>query len=324
MKSYEKSLLDLIKNLSNENIDNYLLINLYITLISLNSNIYNKKTEEEAINKVKLFLTKINNLKVKIQLNRKPKEIDELSKSIEKDYIINEESFNYYINSKEEFLNSISSNDAKKLTYYIDDITKKEIYIKDNIDSLFTFRNSFIKDVFNYNYDLKENIIYLNNKEYSLNEFKDNFNYLLNIENYSNLYKKVFNNTERQNLIKSTISFIKKEIIPKEDIERVLIPTILIYLLNKPNLNIISDDFIIENIKISELYALKESNINPKNIKVPDDYLINKIKEIMSKGMYYFDKDKFILELVNNKVSDFKVSITTENIKKIIINNLSN
>jgi len=63
-------------------IDDRILINLYITLLSLNDNKYTLLNIIEEGREIKLLLTKLNNLKVKIQLKRKQKEIDNLANDI--------------------------------------------------------------------------------------------------------------------------------------------------------------------------------------------------------------------------------------------------
>lgn len=317
-----KSYLELIENPVITNINDELLIDLYITLISLNSNSSSEKAIKRESQKIKLLLTKLNNLKVKIQLNRKPKEIEELIKTISECYELDSDLYYRYIKDKEEFLNILDSKDTIKLTTYIDRITKKEIEKEDNFSIFNEEREFIINNIFN-GYTIKDNIITISNKEYQKERFLDIFDYLLVIDNYPNIYKSISSNTSRKELIQAIIKLIKNKS-TDESLLKVLIPTLLIHLLPNINNNSNTDNFVIENIKIKDLYSLKEniSNINSKNIKVPNEYLFTKLKEIMVQGMFYFKDNRFIMELVQNKVSDFKVSIDILELKKIIINNL--
>ena len=94
-------------------------------------------------------------------------------------------------------------------------------------------------------------------------------------------------------------------------------------------------NFNIENIKINELYSLasmqlktdNNNNAKWKNVIIPNEYLFNKINEMVKKGMYYFLEDKFILENIDNNISDFKISVEIDKTIKYIndiINNLNN
>ena len=317
-----KSYLKLIENPKNSNINDELLIDLYITLISLNSNSYSEKEQKKESEKIKLLLTKLNNLKVKIQLNRKPKEIDELIKIINDCYEEESDLYYRYIKDQEEFLNILNSKDTIKLTSYIDRITKKEIEKEDNVSISNEEREIIINNIFN-GYTVKDNIITISNKEYQKERLLDIFDYLLVINNYPSIYKSVSSNTSRKELIQAIIKSIKNKF-TDESFLKVLIPTLLIQLLPNISNNSNTDSFVIENIKIKDLYSLKENtnNINSKNIKVPNEYLFTKIKEIMENGMFYYKDNKFIMELVKNKVSDFKVSIDILELKEFIMNNM--
>ena len=48
--------------------------------------------------------------------------------------------------------------------------------------------------------------------------------------------------------------------------------------------------------------------------------LLEKLKEMISTGMYYFKDNLFVLERIENNTSDIKVSITNEEIKEFIKN----
>jgi hypothetical protein len=148
------------------------------------------------------------------------------------------------------------------------------------------------------------------------------FSYLLNSDNY----KKIYNNNSHDLIIANIIKLLIIKDKKKEDIDKVLVPILLTYILS---LNISSDidtsEFNVENIKISELYSLASktnNNLNSKitkcgKISIPHDYLINNLKEMITKGMYYYNEDTFVLE---NNDNDFKVSINLDKIKEFIKN----
>lgn len=322
------------KNNIEINKNNYLLVNLYILLISLNNNYYNESIEKDNNKIIKIFLTKINNLKVKIQLKRKQNEIDNLINDIKKTYELEENILFEYIKDKNNFFNILEEKDARKISSYIDKLTKKEIYRIDNIEKFDNDRKLIIEYISKYNYDIKSNKIEFSKINYSIDidKFYEIFNYLLNIDNYSNLYKLVSNNTSRREIIKLLINVIKNKKIEDVDSDKIFIPIILKNILFDNNFdnNIKTDGFIVENIKISDLYKLANeknslgASTKWKNFNIPNEYLFKKIKEIIDKGMYYYNNDKFIMELVINKNGDFKVSISVEEIKEILINYLTN
>ena len=73
------------------------------------------------------------------------------------------------------------------------------------------------------------------------------------------------------------------------------------------------------------LYSIANKNINDEmtakwnNVSIPNEYLFKKICEMVNRGMYYFNDDKFILEYVDNKISDFKLSIDIDKMKLFLI-----
>jgi len=89
--------------------------------------------------------------------------------------------------------------------------------------------------------------------------------------------------------------------------------------------NIDTSEFNIENIKINELYSLAtsqtETNVKTtkwRNISIPNEYLLDKLREMIRMGMYYHKDDTFFLEHVENNTSDFKISIKIEQIKQFL------
>ena len=120
---------------------------------------------------------------------------------------------------------------------------------------------------------------------------------------------------------------------PQNNIDKISIPLVFtrILSLNIDDMKEIDNsDYNIENIKISELYSLASTNseenntVKWRNISIPNEYLIEKIKEIINKGMYYYKDNNFILD----NPGEFKLSIEIDKIKfilkTILENNLNN
>ena len=301
-----------------------LLVNMYITLLFLNNDYYSLENMKKEIDTTKIILIKINNLKVKIQLKRKEKEINSLIQEI-KDSV--NESYNLivkYIKDKDELFTVIDSLDPVKITSYIDSVTKKEMNVLDDIDEVNSKRCELINLIKNNDYSVKDNKFIICNEEIDLKSFYDTFSYLLDINNYGFVYKSDENNNARKEIIEKIISFINKK---DDEYDKIVIPIGLTYLLSSlGKMEINTSDFEIENIKISDLYSLAnekclDKNTSKwKNINIPNDFLFDKIKKIITSGMYYFRDNRFVFELVEDKVSDFKISIDIDKIKTILKN----
>ena len=301
-----------------------LLVNMYITLLFLNNDYYSLENMKKEIDTTKIILIKINNLKVKIQLKRKEKEINSLIQEI-KDSV--NESYNLiakYIKDKDELFTVIDSLDPVKITSYIDSVTKKEMNVLDDIDEVNSKRCELINLIKNNDYSVKDNKFSICNEEIDLRSFYDTFSYLLDINNYGFVYKSDENNNARKEIIEKIISFINKK---DDEYDKIVIPIGLTYLLSSlGKMEINTSDFEIENIKISDLYSLAnekclDKNTSKwKNINIPNDFLFDKIKKIITSGMYYFRDNRFVFELVEDKVSDFKISIDIDKIKTILKN----
>ena len=310
------------------------LVNLYTMLLSLNNNNYSLLNVLEEEKLVKILLIKLNNLKVKIQLKRKEKEINNLINEIKELFSKNEKILCRYISNKEELFSTIDSLDPKLITNYIDKVTKIEMSNSRMIEENNTIREDVLSLILNNKYDVSDNMIIIsqkNNNNYiiSVDEFLDIFSYLLNDNNYIDIYKRENSNNSHKGIINKIISLINEEEYSKEKLGKLYIPLILTYIL--PNIrynDIRTNDFVIENIKISDLYSIANKNINDEmtakwnNVSIPNEYLFKKICEMVNRGMYYFNDDKFILEYVDNKISDFKLSIDIEKMKLFLIENL--
>jgi len=238
-----------------------------------------------------------------------------------------------YIKDKNELFQVIETGDAKKITNYIDKITKIELAKDEMMNERNELREKILDLILKNVYQVNENTIYINNGQEVVDilkdEFFDIFNYLLNIDNYDEIYKINSSNESHKEIIKEIIEIIKNKKGNEDSLQRVIIPMILTYMLPKLDDNIKTNDFIIENIKISDLYSMaKSENIGVcntatwKNVKISNEYLFKKLAEMVNRGMYYYSDNKFILELVDNKVSDFKVSIEIDKMVNFLNDNL--
>ena len=329
---YTEILRQLLDNKKFNMIDNQVLVNLYVTLLSLNDNKYTLLNIMEESKEIKLLLTRLNNLKVKIQLKRKQNEIDDLANDIKKNYEEKERLLLNYIDNKEELYEIIDSRDAKIITEYIDKVTKKEMKNSIQMNERNELREKVLELIIKNVYQVDEQMISIkginNEVKITIEEFLDIFNYLLNINNYENIYKIGSSNDSHREIIKEIIKVIRKEN-NEEERQKVVIPMVLTYMLPKLDKKIKTSDFTVENIKISDLYDMAKNNIEDdedsprwKNVKISNDYLFKKLGEMINRGMYYYQDNKFILELVDNKISDFKISIEIDKMINFLNDNL--
>lgn len=334
--SYIQFLLQLLNSEENVDLEQYqeeLKVNLYLTLLSLSNLEYSENADDLEKETISDFLRKLNNLKVKIQLKRKPEETNKLASDLITQYYENVNILSIYIKDGIELENIINTMDAKSLTKLIDKVTKDKMNKDDRKEEINRKRKELLKLLPDNNYHIEEDKIHIENngtkEEISITEFIDIFSYLLIPDNYNKLYSNKTNQKSHDSIISDIIKLLIVKDKKKTDIDKVIIPTIITYILslnidNKSDID--TSDFNIENIKITELYSLaskeqpKENSKTPKwrNISIPNDYLINKLKDMIKKGMYYYQEDTFILENIENKTSDFKVSINTNNIKRFL------
>jgi len=405
-KSYIQFLLQLLNN--DEKIDieknqEGLIVNLYLTLLSLSNLEYSDDIDEKEKDTISDFLRKLNNLKVKIQLKRKAAETNKLADEIITKYYENINILSTYIKDGIELENTINTMDAKSLTKLIDSITKDKmnkeynkternarrkelvkllptseyyiengtIYIKNNqelseeinndkkeeldtskienkkeddITTINTIIHNTMElekiDINDKNNEDAINSINIENKnteetkqnntyeEITIKNFIEMFSYLLNQDNYKKTYKNKSNQKTHDLIVSNIIKILLDNKITKEELNKILVPILLTYILSlnmKKYNNIDTSEFNIENIKINELYSLasQQTETNDKttkwrNISIPNEYLLNKLREMISLGMYYHKDDTFFLEHVENNASDFKISIKTEQIKQFL------
>ena len=297
---------------------------MYLTLLSLNNGNYSIKIYQNEINNIENFLRKVNNLKVKIQLKRKETEIDNLIDDIKKIYEDNLLLISKYNKDNDDIISIINSKETTNITNIIDKLTKIKIHKVENKEYHDKLRKEILNNIFITNHYILDNDLYIGeNITLSLDEFYQIFDYLLDINNYKDLYHNEEDNKERLNLITNIINNINTLSLDN------YIPVVLTSLFTKDNIDYIDIDtskFNIDNIKISELYSLANNNITDNNkiakwkkVLIPNDYLYQKIKEMVNKGMYYFKNNIFIMEEVN----DFKISITKNDLINFLKENLN-
>jgi len=212
-KIYVDTLKDLLCLTNNIDVfDNKILVNLYVTLLSLNNNKYTLLDTIKEGKEIKLLLIKLNNLKVKIQLKRKNDEIEKLANDIKKIYVDKENLLFGYIADKDELFNVIDTLDAKEITNYIDKITKIEISRNYKIDERNELREKILELILKNDYKVDNNIISINDGDevvsILVDDFFDIFGYLLNINNYEYIYKSDNSNNSHMEIIKEIIEII--------------------------------------------------------------------------------------------------------------------
>lgn len=328
--SYNKYLIELMSNnILKQEFQNNLNINLYLTLLSLNNSNYKESIYLDEINIIEDFLRKINNLKVKIQLKRKDTEINELLETIKNIYQDNTKLISKYNKDNINIVNELESKEPKRITSILDNLTKEKIKKVSNKEYYDKLRKDINENIFKNEYTIDNDNLIINNTVISINEFYEIFSYLLDINNYKDIYPNKDENKLHKQLITKIIDIIESN----SSLDNEIIPIILTNLLSKsiPNYEYINTtNFNIDNIKITDLYSFanntnQEINNNTakwQKILIPNEYLYNKIKEIVSKGMYYFKEDNFIIENIENTTSDFKISISINNIKTFLKDNL--
>jgi len=337
-KSYIEFLSRLLNKEENINIDECqeeLIVNLYLTLLSLSNQKFSEEIDKKEKEQIDDFLRKLNNLKVKIQLKRKPTEINKLAEDLITQYYENINILSIYIKDGIELENVISTMDAKSLTKLIDKVTKDKMNKEYSKEERNKRRIELVKLLPTSNYYIDNDKIFIQNndsyEEITIKEFIDMFSYLLNQDNYNKLYSNKSNQISHELIIANIIKFLIIKDKKTEDIDKILIPLILTYTLSlnmNNELDIDTSEFNIENIKITELYSLASKTptneeINSKttkwrNISIPNEYLLEKIREMIKKGMYYYKEDTFVLENIQNKTSDFKISIKIEKMKEFL------
>lgn len=318
---YQNYLTNLLDNKPLDN--NQLVFDIYLTLLALNNNHFDEKKYQNEINILEDFLRKVNNLKVKIQLKRKQEEIDKLLIEIKTIYEQNKNLIDKYNQENIDIITTLESKDPIDITNIIDKLTKLKLTKLAKKEMHDKLRKEIINNIFNTDYYINDNAFYMNDIALPLSEFYEIFDYLLDINNYKQTYSNEAINLSRSNLINELINKIKNN----QELSNYL-PVILTSLFTKDinSEDIDTSKFNIDNIKISELYSFANNNDldNTKNAKwkkviIPNDYLYQKIKIMVTSGMYYFKNNIFTMELIN----DFKISILVDDLIIFIKENIS-
>lgn len=343
-KTYTNFLIELLDKKTTEDIDNYhekLKLNLYLTLLSLSNNNYKESIYDTNFNIIDDFLRKINNLKVKIQLKRKEIEIDKLLEVILQMYQDNTKLINRYNENKLDINQFLKSKDVKSLNNLIDSMTKTKFEYHDFHLKNLSLREEISKNILISDYYIENRVLYISNNsldttiQISLNDFYHLFDYLLSEKLYEDIYYSDESNKFHLNMIKNIINLIESNQLTEENLSSVIIPMILTHLISKNKFTYIDTDtscFNIENIKITDLYSFANTTAEGTNqhtakwkkVFIPNEYLYEKLINIIKKGMYYSTEDKFIFEnICDNKTSDFKVSISNDKIIPFLKDNLT-
>jgi len=318
-KTYLSNLLD-----NEETNEKQLTFDLYLTLLALNNKQYQEIKQEIEINTLEDFLRKVNNLKVKIQLKRKNEEIDKLLTDIKNIYEQNKNLIDKYNQENLDIISILESKNPIDITNIIDKLTKLKLTKLSKRQKYNKLRNEIVNNIFNTEYYLDEDTFYMGDTIISLTEFYEIFDYLLDIGNYQAIYHNELANTSRNNLILNIIDKIRNNTKLTN-----YLPVILTSLLTK-NVNsegVNTSKFNIDNIKISELYSFANynnidtsENAKWKKVVIPNDYLYQKIKTMITSGMYYFNNNIFTMDLIN----DFKTSILIDDLINFIRENINN
>ena len=163
-KSYIKFLLQLLNSEENIEIDKYkeeLIVNLYLTLLSLSNLEYSEDIDQKEKEIISDFLRKLNNLKVKIQLKRKTTETNKLAEELITQYYENINILSIYIKDGVELENVINTMDAKSITKLIDTVTKDKMNKEDHKEERNKKRLEIIKLLPVSEYHIDNNIIHI-------------------------------------------------------------------------------------------------------------------------------------------------------------------
>ena len=311
---------------------NEIKVSLYLTLLSLNNNNYQESIHNNEISIIEDYLRKINNLKVKIQLKRKPEEIDNLLKEIKELTINNETIINKYNKENVDIISVLDTKDPKEITPLIDKLTKVKIIKQEKKTYYDNLRKHIIDNIYNNSNYIEDNTLYIGNDiAISLDDFYNVFDYLLTKDNYKNVYLNNETNISRDNIINNIIDSINNNAFLNDEVIPVVLTTLLINEVSNYE-EIDMSKFNIDNIKITDLYSFAGTNNELNNdksakwrkVSIPNSYLYHKIKELVNKGMYYFKDNKFILENINNGISDFKISINISDMYEFLKENINN
>ena len=330
--NYQKELINII-NLTlsapddtiplNTKIKQELDINLYLLLIELNGKEHKGEIDKKEALIIDNFLRLLNNYKVQIELKRTPEHLEEQVEKIKELYYNNTAILNNYLASSITLENVLSTGSKNDIDELIIDITIKRSNRQKYISSIDSKRQKILELIKKEEkISVKEGYVIIDNIMLTIEEFKEIFSYLLNIDNFESKY----NNSKLKNaqliVYMDIISNITNKTISSKRISKVLIQ-LLLQELNKLEIcideNLDGSNFIIENMQLRDLP--KQEIINEKSPKViiynklihlSNEYIINKILSLFKEGNYYFVEDMFV---IGKEEKDVKTKIP---ISKII------
>ncbi len=298
-------------NLTNE-LKNILDINLYTLLININKKEFKYEMDKEEEKELLEFIRLLNNFKVQIELNRRHDHLEESASKVLDSFYRNENILLNYLDDNVRVEDMLLVTDIKEIDNLIIDLSCK----KKDKDKVYESKNKKIKEytklLNNKEYNVILDKIIFNDEEVSIDEFKNLFNYLLNIDNYEFDYKSSKIKNLQLNIVKDIIDNINTLELDINKISKVIIP-LLLNTSNNINESVDSSGFKIDNISINDLLKNKNNELKENlakvsfkgnNIALSNEYLFNKIIKIFNLGKYYFSEDKFILD-----DKDFKCSI---------------
>ena len=192
MDEYNNLLKDIVDNIINSNkkdislsneLKNILNINLYTLLINLNKKAFNYEMDKEEEKAISEFIRLLNNYKVQIELNRKRVHLEESASKVLECFYHFENILLNYLSDNIRIEDMLLSTDSKEIDNLIIDLSRK----KKDKDKVYESKNKKIKEytklLNNKEYNVILDKIIFNDEEVSIDEFKNLFNYLLNIDN---------------------------------------------------------------------------------------------------------------------------------------------
>lgn len=334
MNEYNNLLKVIVDSILNSNLDNISLtrklknildVNFYILLLNLNKKEYKYQIDKEEELVILEFIRLLNNYKVQVELNRRPVHLEESASKVLDCFYKNENILLNYLSDNVGIEDMLISTDIKEVDDLIIDLSckKKE---KDNNNVKKNKKIMEYSKLLNSNkYSILDDKIITNKEKIDIDELKDLFSFLLNVDNYEFSYKNVKIKNLQLNIVNDIIDNINSKEININKISKVIIPLLLnrISYINKSEL-LDGSNFKIENISISDLLSNKNneiknnmSRVSFKNndIALSNSYLLDKIIKIFNLGKYYFIEDNFIVE-----DKDFKCSIVINKMIDCLIN----
>ena len=171
-------------------------INLYLLLIELNGKEYKGEIDKKEALIIDDFLRLLNNYKVQIELKRTPEHLEEQVEKIKELYYNNTAILNNYLASSITLENVLSTGSKNDIDELIIDITIKRSNRQKYISSIDSKRQKILELIKKEEkISVKEGYVIIDNIMLTIEEFKEIFSYLLNIDNFESKY----NNSKLKN-----------------------------------------------------------------------------------------------------------------------------